>query len=83
MKPAQQRVSDSFRYSGAGGDIFRKARVIARREDAFRPQAIAARGKAQRILGSEVDMVGCRGVQPLGDGRETCQSKSDLAVSET
>ena len=65
MEAAQQRIGDGFRYPGAGGDIFRKPRVVTRGERALRPQAIAARGKAHRAFGRDMDVVDRGSLQAL------------------
>ncbi len=80
VEAAQQRIGDCFRYPGAGGNIFRKPCVVARGERALRPQAIAARGKAHRAFGRDVDMIDRGSLQPSRYRPAACQRKPDFGV---
>ena len=57
VKAAQHRIGDQLRQARPRRDIFRKTRVIARRERALRPEAIAPRGETHGAFGRDVDMV--------------------------
>src|SRR4029453_14505540 len=80
MKAAKQRIGDRFRYPGAGADVLREPRMIARGEKPFFAQAIAAPGKAQRALGRYVDIVGRGSIQSSRDRLLTCQREPDLGI---
>ena len=54
---AQARVGEPLGKAGAGGDIFGKARVIARGESPPCLQAVAAGEPADRAFGGDVDVV--------------------------
>ena len=67
MEAPQARVGQPLGNAGAGGNVFGKARVIARGEDPPGLQAVAARQPADRAFGRDVDVVGRRLLDAAAD----------------
>ena len=80
MKPAFERIAEGLRHWQASGQIFRKARVIARGERPARSYARGPRRKADRAFRRDVDIVRLHRLDPASHLARCDESEADLRV---